>query len=292
MVNIEYAYSKLYQVRYFEQFILELFSQGKVSGTTHTYSGQEAIGFSTLDSLENEDFVFSNHRCHGHFIFKEKNIKGLMAEILGLESGVSKGKGGSQHLKFNNFYSSGIQGGYASICIGIAKSIKYFKKQNIVVCFLGDGTFGEGAIYEAFNAAALYTLPIIFVVENNFYAQTTHVSKNLSGSITKRVESFGIETMEFSSNNLFEIYEPTFEIIKKMKLKSSPFCLVYNTYRLSAHSKGDDFRTKVEIDSWKKKDPLIYLEKELSRSTVLNIKNNEEKLINTIYEELMMHQSK
>ena len=146
MKNILYSslYSTMYLIRKFENRLLELFSEGKLFGTTHTYVGQEAIAVSVIFNLESSDIVFSNHRCHGHYLAKENDPEGLLAEIMGREGGVCGGRGGSQHLHKNNFYSNGIQGGYLPNALGMAFAEKYKKTGNIVVAFIGDGTLGEG----------------------------------------------------------------------------------------------------------------------------------------------------
>ncbi len=284
-MNILEAYFEMYRVRVFEQNLLDLFSLGKLSGTTHTYSGQEAVGYSVISNLKENDFVFSNHRCHGHFLFKEKDPKGLLNEILGNEGGICQGYGGSQHLHKNNFYSSGIQGGYASICTGIALNQKInINSTDITCCFLGDGTFGEGALYESLNLSSLLSVPIIFVVENNQYAQTTPIKKNLSGDIAARFSSFNIKNKEFFSNNIFEFYDDVKEIIFNTRNTRQPYAMIFNTYRFNAHSKGDDFRLESEIESKKKmEDPLLFLEEKINKSDLLSIKKEVNSEIQNIY---------
>jgi TPP-dependent pyruvate/acetoin dehydrogenase alpha subunit len=259
-------YEKIILIRKFENRLLELFSEGKLFGTTHTYVGQEAIAVSVIDNLHKDDIVFSNHRCHGHYLAKEDDPKGLLGEIMGRDVGTCAGRGGSQHLCRGNFFSNGIQGGYLPNALGMAFAEKYTQTGNIVVAFIGDGTFGEGAVYETMNLASLWKVPLLIVVENNRYAQTTSIDENLAGSILERSNAFGISSGEVESNDI-RLLHPIFkELINHMRKEGGPHLQVVNTYRFNAHSKGDDFRAKKEIDFWRKKDPLSYFKNILTKS--------------------------
>ena len=248
----------MYLIRSFEFLLLKLFEQGKLFGTTHTYVGQEAIAVSVMENLVDTDIVFSNHRCHGHFLAKENDPEGLLAEIMGRKNGVCGGRGGSQHLHKNNFYSNGIQGGIVGNSLGMAFVEKYKQTGNIVVVFMGDGTWGEGISYEALNMASLWSVPLLVVVENNKYAQSTPVDINLAGSIINRVQSFDIDADDVESNDVAVLYPKFYDAVNFVRNNKKPFVQIVNTYRLNAHSKGDDFRSKEEIESWKEKDPLTY----------------------------------
>lgn len=262
-------YTKLYEkmvlIRKFEELLLDLFSKGKLFGTTHTYVGQEAIAVSAMAHLKQSDVVFSNHRCHGHYLAKENDPEGLLAEIMGRENGVCGGRGGSQHLHKNNFYSNGIQGGIVANSLGMAFAEKFKETGNIVVVFMGDGTWGEGICYEALNMASLWNVPLLVVVENNRYAQSTSIELNLAGSIIKRVQAFDIEVNEIESNDVVVLYPKFQEAVRFVRDKQKPFVQIVNTYRLNAHSKGDDDRSKDEIRRWWKKEPLQYLEDKISK---------------------------
>ena len=271
-LNYNNIYKKMYLIRNFEFLLLKLFEQGKLFGTTHTYVGQEAIAVSVMENLKKSDIVFSNHRCHGHFLAKEDDPEGLLAEIMGRKDGVCGGRGGSQHLQKNNFYSNGIQGGIVANSLGMAFVEKYKQTGNIVVVFMGDGTWGEGISYEALNMASLWSVPLLVVVENNRYAQTTPVELNLAGSIIKRAQAFDLETDEVESNDVAVLY-PKFEVaVKYVRGNKKPFVQIVNTYRLNAHSKGDDDRSKDEVRKWWKKEPLQYLETKISKEDIKQIK--------------------
>ena len=267
-------YKKMVLIRQFEELLINLFSKGKLFGTTHTYVGQEAIAASVMENLNKNDIVFSNHRCHGHFLAKENDPKGLLAEIMGRKDGVCGGRGGSQHLQKNNFYSNGIQGGIVANALGMAFREKYKKTNNIVTVFIGDGTWGEGIVYESLNMAALWKVPLFMVVENNRYAQSTPLELNLSGSIKKRIEAFDIEANEVESNDVTVLYPQFQKAIQFVRKRKKPFVQIVNTYRLNAHSKGDDDRPKEEINAWWSKDPLQYVEKKLESDVTEKIKKS------------------
>lgn len=258
LIPFKDLYRKIVLIRKFEERLLELFSKGELFGTTHTCVGQEAIAVSVMSLLNKKDIVFSNHRGHGHYLAKSNDPLGLLAEIMGRDIGVCGGRGGSQHLCNDGFYSNGIQGGYLSNALGMAFAEKYRGTGNIVVAFIGDGTFGEGSVYETMNLASLLQVPLLIVVENNRYAQTTPIQMNLSGSIIGRAQAFDISSSQVESNDVSVLYPIFSDVISKVRENQSPFIQVIKTYRLNAHSKGDDFRDQSEIDLWKKKDPLNY----------------------------------
>lgn len=186
-------YRKAKLIREFEQLLLKLFGQGKLNGTVHTCVGQELVPVLLSAFIREEDTFFSNHRGHGHYIAKTDDVKGLLAEVMGRTTGCSGGFGGSQHLyKEKSFYSNGIQGGMAPIAAGYAFSRKISGKEGISVLFLGDGTLGEGTLYEAMNCAAIYQLPILFVLEHNGYAQSTCSKQTFAGTAKNRFEGFGL----------------------------------------------------------------------------------------------------
>lgn len=244
-------------IRCFEQKILELFSQNKVSGTTHTYIGQEAIAVAVMNNIEEGDIVFSNHRCHGHYLAYGGPMELLLGEILSKKSGMCEGRGGSQHIHYKNFYTNGIQGGIVPNAMGMAWAEKLNGTDNVAVVFIGDGTLGQGVVYETFNMASLYSVPVLFVIENNQYAMSTKTSEAVSGSIIARAESFGISCNEVCSNDVEVLNDCFKKAISFVRENKKPFCQVVHTYRLGAHSKGDDTRDKEEIEKNRKNDPLI-----------------------------------
>lgn len=285
IIPFQELYEKILLIRKFESRLLELFSKGELFGTTHTCVGQEAIAVTVASLLRDSDIVFSNHRGHGHYLAKTNDPLGLLAEIMGREIGACGGRGGSQHLCNHGFYSNGIQGGYLANALGMAVVEKYRETGNIVVAFIGDGTFGEGAVYETLNLASLMQAPILIVVENNMYAQTTPIEQNLAGSIVARAEAFSIESNEIESNDVSVLYPVFHEVISKVRERNSPYVQVVRTYRLNAHSKGDDFRDKSEIEKWREKDPLRYFDGVITEIEANEINSNLDILISSIEEQ-------
>jgi TPP-dependent pyruvate/acetoin dehydrogenase alpha subunit len=250
-------YERMYFIRRFEESLLDLFSQGKLVGTTHTYIGQEANGVGIIDHLDpDRDVVFSNHRCHGHYLAFTDDAYGLLCEVMGKADGVCGGKGGSQHLCKGNFYSNGVLGSIVPVATGIAIAEKRKGTGAVSTVFLGDGTLGEGVTYESLNMASLWKLPVLFVVENNHYAQSTPVELELAGSIPARAAAFGIETAELDTTDVEEVHEAAGRAAARIRETGEPFFLVLDTYRFSPHSKGDDNRDPAEIEKRRERDPL------------------------------------
>ena len=153
-------------VRCFEEKVLELFTRGELFGTTHTYIGQEANAVAVLNHLEERDIVFSNHRCHGHYLVRTGDAEGLFGEMMGKAEGICGGRGGSQHLCRDNFFSNGILGSTAPIAAGMTLAEKLKGSDAIGALFLGDGALGEGIVYETLNLISLWKIPLLIVVEN------------------------------------------------------------------------------------------------------------------------------
>jgi TPP-dependent pyruvate/acetoin dehydrogenase alpha subunit len=263
----EQFYRRMFLIRSFEERLLELFSEGKLFGTTHTSMGQEAIAVGVIAHLDRRDVVFSNHRCHGHYLAYSDDVEGLLAEIMGRENGICGGKGGSQHIHAGNFYTNGVLGGIVPCAAGIALAEKYKGSGAKVVVFIGDGALGEGVIYETFNIAALWSIPILFVVENNFYAQSTPTYLQMAGQLADRPLAFGIQAAQYRPASVEEVYTAAGEAWSFVEQQQRPFCLVFDTYRFGPHSKGDDFRSVEEIAEWRANDPLRRLAEQIDDAT-------------------------
>ncbi len=250
-------YRSLYRIRCFEQTVLDNFPRGVFFGTTHTYLGQEADAVGVLSNLQPQDIVFSNHRCHGHFIAYGGDLRALFAELMGKASGVCGGRGGSQHLQWRNFYSNGVQGGILPVATGMALAEKIKGSRAVVVVFLGDGTLGEGVIYEALNMASLWEAPVLFVLENNHIAQTTPVEASVAGDIAARFSAFGIPVSQLDSSDVLAIQPLADELLARVRTTGGPQALVLHTWRFGPHSKGDDTRPAEEVARLRsQRDPL------------------------------------
>lgn len=270
-MNASILYKDIYKIRTFEEKVLELFSLGHLRGTTHTYIGQEANAVGVISNLNSNDFVVSNHRCHGHYIAFKKNLYALLCELMGKSDGVCGGRGGSQHLCDGTFYTNGIQGGILPLAAGLAYGAKFNQTGQIAVVFIGDGTLGEGVVYETLNIASKWELPLLVVVENNQYAQSTPIQLTLAGTISKRFEAFGIDATELSSFDVLEISNAAKSIIDRVRESSKPYGLILNTYRFASHSKSSDGRDPAEVESMRKHDCLQITERLLQESQIESI---------------------
>ncbi len=258
-------YREMLAIRRFEETVLELFSQGKLNGTTHACIGQEHISAGLFAHLSRADVVFSNHRCHGHYLAHQKDQQGLMAELLGRSTGTCGGVGGSQHLHRGNFYSNGVQGGIVPAAVGMALAERLKgEREAIAVVFLGDGTLGQGQVYEAFNLAALWKLPVLFVVEHNGYSQSTPSRLQIAGQVEARPGAFGIDVLQVTSNRVLESYEVAGAAVHRVREQREPMALIYHTFRLCSHSRSDDGRSPEVIEPWRLRDPILLSEAELT----------------------------
>lgn len=265
-----FAYGHL--IRETEKLILELFGRGLVSGTTHTCLGQEVCQMSVVRALNDpDDYVLSNHRNHGHFLTYSGNFLGLVAEIMGRQAGVCAGYGGSQHLAYRNFHSNGVQAGMTAIGVGLATALKSRSSRGIVAIVIGDGTLGEGLLYESMNLASIWNVPVLFVVEHNGIAQTTYTRDTIGGGdIVARGKAFGLSAWRFSDRD--ENFSAQVEgVVADLRENRRPGMLVIDTGRLGPHSKGDDLRDAGERDELAAADPLIALSSRLSAEQVEQI---------------------
>jgi 2-oxoisovalerate dehydrogenase E1 component len=255
------ALSRMLLIRAVEERLLDLFSAGKLFGTTHTCIGQETCAVAVIGALDlQRDIVFSTHRCHGHFLMYTDDPHSLLAEIMGRESGACAGRGGSQHLCTRNFYSNGVQGGIVPVATGMALAEKRKGSGAVTVCFLGDGTLGEGVIYEAFNMASLWQAPILYVLEHNRYAQSTPTHLTTAGDVAARAAAFGIATDRRPADDSVRLGAHMRDVVERVRRDGAPFFQVLDTYRLAAHSKGDDDRAAEEIENRRRDDPLVRLQ--------------------------------
>lgn len=254
--GLRHLYTTALTIRGVERKLLDLFAEGKLFGTVHTCIGQEFSGVAVAEALQPGDLIFSNHRCHGHFLARTGNVEGLMAEIMGKKTGICGGRGGSQHLCSEGFYSNGVQGGIVPVAAGLAFALQQRHSANIAVVFIGDGTLGEGVLYESLNIMAKWELPLLVVLENNLYAQSTAQTQTLAGDICARAAAFGIETAHGNTWDPLSLVEEAKHCADRVRRERKPHFLRIDTHRLMAHSKGDDLREKSELEGYWAKDAL------------------------------------
>lgn len=240
------------RIRAFELALLDLFSQGKLSGTTHTYVGQEVCAAGLYACIDPErDAVFTNHRCHGHFLAYGGPMRALLAEIMGKVGGTCEGRGGSQHLCYRRFFSQGIQGGSMPIAAGYAYHFQRRRTGGLVIAHIGDGTLGEGVVYETLNLASLLSLPLLIVLEHNGVAQSTDTSRTTAGDIEARFRAFGLETDRRAAADPLALADHFAEVVRRVR-DGRPFVQILDTFRLMPHSKGDDDRANDVLETaWK-----------------------------------------
>ena len=284
----EAAYRSLYTIRRFEQTVLGNFARGVFFGTTHTYLGQEANAVGVISQIAPEDIIFSNHRCHGHFLAYGGSPHALFAELMGKQSGVCAGRGGSQHLHWRNFYSNGIQGGIVPIATGMALAEKFKGSRAVSVVFLGDGTLGEGVVYEALNMASLWGAPVFYVLENNRIAQTTPIELAVAGSIPGRFQAFAIPVCELDSSDVQDIAPMARQLIQEVRVTSSPRALILHTQRFGPHSKGDDTRLLDDIERLRsERDPLPIQAERLTSQARTSIEHEVDQALARAYQQAL-----
>jgi 2-oxoisovalerate dehydrogenase E1 component len=256
-VDLTALYTKALLIRSVEQRLLALFAEGKLFGTVHTCIGQEWTGVTVTAALREGDLLFSNHRGHGHYLAWTDDVEGLIAEIMGKQTGMCGGRGGSQHMCAKGFFSNGIQGGIVPVAAGLALAQRLQGLPNITVVFIGDGTLGEGVLYETLNIATKWELPLLIVLENNLYAQSTAQHQTLAGDICARAAAFGMTTAHGDTWNPDDLLLTTAESVDEVRRSRRPLFLRIDTYRLMPHSKGDDDRDPQEVQRYHAKDPLV-----------------------------------
>lgn len=266
-------YTKMLHTRKFEEKVAYFFSKAMVHGTTHLSVGEEASAVGACCALDKEDFITSTHRGHGHCIGKGIDLSKMMAELLGKSTGYCKGKGGSMHiadLSVGNLGANGVVGGGQPIACGAALTLKMKKKDNVVVCFFGDGASNEGSFHESLNLASAWKLPVIFICENNLYGMSTPISKSMNiTDISVRAAAYGIPGKAIDGNDAVEVYNTVLEAKEYVK-KNGPMLIVSNTYRITGHSKSDAnvYRSKEEIAEWREKCPIKRLRKYLEDNKI------------------------
>ena len=254
-------YTKMAQTRRFEETAARLFSEGKVHGTAHFCIGEEATGIGVCAALGAGDRMTATHRGHGQSIGKGMRLDLMMAEFLGKETGYCKGRGGCMHIadfSIGSLGANGIVGGGMPLAVGAALSQRLQKSTDITVCFFGDGATSTGSFHESVNLASVWKLPVLFVCVNNLYAMSTPLRRQAAiPDLAQRGQAYGIRSVSMDGNDAIAIYLAAREAREYVK-QNGPMLLVLNTYRHMGHSKSDAnvYRTKQEIEEWKKRCPI------------------------------------
>ena len=260
-------YRQMVSVRLFEEQVNELYTRALMPGLAHLYIGEEAVAVGVCETLRADDYITSTHRGHGHCLAKGASPDRMFAELLGKEAGYCKGKGGSMHIAdpaTGNLGANAIVAGSVGIATGAALSAKRLGKDNVAVCFFGEGALGQGVLYEVMNVASLWKLPVIYVCENNLYTEYTHFSETTAGDIPARAAAFGLQAESVDGQDVRAVYATAGRLIDRARRGGGPSFLVCNTYRYTGHHVGDInreyYRSKEEEKHWKtERDPLKLL---------------------------------
>ena len=245
-----------WRIRAFELKLLELFSQGQLTGTVHTSVGQEYCATALHPHLRiGTDAFFGTHRAHGHYLAHGGPPEALLAELMGRRGALCLGRGGTQNLCHDRFFSTGIQGGNALLATGYAWALKLAATGGIAVAQIGDGTLGEGALYESFTFAALLHAPVLFLLEYNGWAQSTDVTTTTPGDLLARAAGFGLAACRLSDEDPDALFDQLGPVVESVR-GGTPHLVIVDTRRLMAHSKGDDDRAPELLDRLWSDDPL------------------------------------
>ena len=262
-------YERMVQIRTFEDAAGKNFAAGLVPGFVHLYAGEEAVAVGVCAHLTDKDYITSTHRGHGHCIAKGVDIPRMVAELMGKATGVCKGKGGSMHIadvEKGMLGANGIVGGGIPLACGAALTAKTLGTGGVAVCFFGDGAANQGTFHEGLNLAAIWKLPVVFVCENNGYAESTPVRYHCSATdIANRAGAYEIPGIVVDGLDVFAVYEGAGEAIARARRGEGPTLIEAKTYRYYAHFQGDagTYRTEEEVLRYRERDPIAGLKKYL-----------------------------
>ena len=264
-----WIYETMCKIRAFEEKAYKLFEENKLRGSVHLYTGEEACAATCCSTLTDDDYITSTHRGHGHCIAKGARLDYAIAELMGRATGYCKGRGGSMHiadLAKGNLGVNAIVGGGIPIATGAALAIKMQKRQNVAVTFFGDGASNEGTFHEAINFSAIHKLPCIFVCENNGFGISVPTEQSTATEdIADRAAGYGIPGYIVDGYDVFDIDEAFMKAKKDALEGKGPSLIEVKTYRYRGHWTGDPepYRSREEVDAWKKKDAIDRFEKEI-----------------------------
>jgi acetoin:2,6-dichlorophenolindophenol oxidoreductase subunit alpha len=265
--SLAIMYRQMLAIRLFEERVNDLYTRALMPGLAHLYIGEEAIAVGACSALRTDDYITSTHRGHGHCLAKGASPRLMFAELLGKRAGYCKGKGGSMHIAdpdTGNLGANAIVGGSAAIATGAAFSSKHLGQDRVAVCFFGEGALGQGLLYESMNLAQLWTLPVVYLCENNLYNEYTHFSETTAGSILRRPEAFGIESVVVDGQDAVAVHDTIAPLVARARRGDGPAFVLADTYRFRGHHVGDVsreyYRAKQEEQLWMAdRDPIAVL---------------------------------
>jgi acetoin:2,6-dichlorophenolindophenol oxidoreductase subunit alpha len=257
-------FRRMVVIRRFEDTVYDVYSRGIMPGLAHLYTGEEAVAVGVCLTLNQDDFITSTHRGHGHLLAKGGDPRRMFAELLGKESGYNRGKGGSMHIvdmSLGILGANGVVAGGIGIATGAALSMRLQGKSQIAVAFFGDGALNEGLFYESANMASLWKLPVIYVMENNGYGEYTSQPRSTAGTGPARAEAMNIPAVTVDGNDIMAVYEAAQWAVNRTRAGEGPSFVECKTYRYRGHHMGDQgdtygYRTQAEIEAWIEKCPI------------------------------------
>lgn len=259
-------YTVMYRTRRFEEEVFEFYKRGLMPGLAHLYLGEEAIATGACATLREDDYIGSTHRGHGHLVARGADLNRMMAEILGKETGYSKGKGGSMHIMAMDkgiLGANGIVGGEIPIATGAAYSAKLRGTDQVTLAFFGDSASNEGTFHESINMAAAWDLPCVYIIENNLFGISVDIRRvTREHQLSKRAEGYGIPGVTIDGNDVFTVYETVRTAVERARKGEGPTLIECLTYRWQGHHVGDpgEYRDPEELAEWKAREPLGVLE--------------------------------
>ena len=272
--QLVHYYHQMLAIRRMEEALAKAYALRKFGGFLHHYIGQEAVAVGAIATLRPEDYVIATYREHAHAYAKGMPAKEIIAEMYGKETGCSKGLGGSMHLfdASRNFLGGyGIVGGHIPIATGTAYASKYRGDGRVTLCFFGDGSVAQGAFHEGIALAALWRLPVVFICENNLYSMGTPLYRSLSVTdVSQKALGYGIARDRFDGEDVIRVRDRIAEAVRRARNESMPTLIEIRTYRFRGHSMSDAglYRTKEEVEEWKKRDPIGFGRELLSKANV------------------------
>ncbi|MCZ7570977.1 MAG: thiamine pyrophosphate-dependent dehydrogenase E1 component subunit alpha [Ardenticatenaceae bacterium] len=279
-------YRQMLTIRLFEEAIFDLYTRGEMPGLAHLSIGQEAVAVGVMAALEPDDYIVSTHRGHGHCIAKGADLNALTAELLGKVTGLCRGKGGTMHvadMAHNNVGATGIVGGGLGLATGIALALQLRGTHQIAVGFFGDGAGNQGIYSEVLNLASLWKLPVLFVCENNQFGEYTPWERvTASKSLAERAAPYGIPYEIIDGMDVMTVYNTARATVAQIRAGNGPYVIECETYRYTGHHVGDPggYRTREEIEEWRKRDPLLQFENWLLERGVLTAETRDALVVN------------
>jgi pyruvate dehydrogenase E1 component alpha subunit len=266
-----FLFREMLRIRRFEEKAAEMYSLQKIHGFLHLYIGEEATGVGAMQAFTPDDAIVATYREHGHALARGMQASVLMAEMFGKATGCSHGHGGSMHFfdASRRFYGGyAIVGGGLPIAVGLALADKVQDRKRVTACFFGDGAVAEGEFHESMNLAALWKLPVVFLCENNLYAMGTALARHQSQTnISLKARSYGMDSSSVDGMDVLAVEAAAKQAAGFVRSGNGPFLLELQTYRFRAHSMADPdlYRTKEEIEGWKKRDPISLFKSQLQK---------------------------